>query len=429
MKILWVVNKYCGAFHEKVTGVKSTGGLWLDSMIEQAKDSGDELVVCNINAAPSIEYFVDGNISYYTIKANPNEGYNCYGEAELAQWKNIIDKERPDIIELWGTEFTYGLSTLRVAPQIPHVIFVQGLLETIGECYTAGLSQKELRTARTLRDVLTHNTIEQIGERFIRRSQSEKEIVSKAGHIIIQNTWAASYYEKNCDGVKPHFLNISISSRFSNHEWSEDAMKPYEIMCSAADYPIKGLHVLLKALRIVKESYPEVKLSVPGTPLRKADTLIKLLKQDGYSKLISKMIVDYGLTDNVTYTGRLTADEMAKKMAEVNCFVMCSAVENHSSTLLEAMTVGAPCVASRVGGVPEYAVDGENTLLYDFEDYEELARQIMKVFEDKDLRNSLSTGARKFISQGDFNKENDYEEMRKIYEDILGSKNDKDSNN
>ena len=39
-------------------------------------------------------------------------------------------------------------------------------------------------------------------------------------------------------------------------------------MCSAANYPIKGLHMLLKALTIVKAYYPDVKLFIPGTPLR-----------------------------------------------------------------------------------------------------------------------------------------------------------------
>lgn len=128
-------------------------------------------------------------------------------------------------------------------------------------------------------------------------------------------------------------------------------MQKHTVMCPAADYPIKGLHMLMKALAIVKQRYPEVKLYIPGTPLKPTDTLKAKLKQSGYARLIATTIRDMGLQDNMIYTGRLTADEMAQKMASVNCFAMTSAIENHSSTLKEAMTVGAPCVASYVGGV------------------------------------------------------------------------------
>ena len=194
-------------------------------------------------------------------------------------------------------------------------------------------------------------------------------------------------------------------------------MIPHTIMCPAADYPVKGLHMLLKALALVKNYYPDVKLFVPGAPLKKANTLKLKLKQCGYDKLISKMLKDLDLTDNVIYTGRLTADEMAEKMSRVNCFAMTSSIENHSSTLKEAMTVGVPCIASYVGGVPEYAVDGENCLLYRFEDYEVLAQNICKLFENEDLRAKFSQAAKNKMRAS--KEENDYEKMSEMLKNII----------
>ena len=124
-----------------------------------------------------------------------------------------------------------------------------------------------------------------------------------------------------------------------------------------------------------------------------------------------------GLSENVTYTGSLIVDEMAEKMASVNCFAMCSAIENHSSTLKEAMTVGTPCVASYVGGVPEYAVDGENCLLYRFEDYEVLAQNICRVFAEKDLRAHLSQNAKELMRKP--KEETDFERMTRIFESVV----------
>ncbi|MCS2551311.1 glycosyltransferase [Bacteroides faecis] len=63
-------------------------------------------------------------------------------------------------------------------------------------------------------------------------------------------------------------------------------------------------------------------------------------------------------------------------------------------TLKEAMSVGVPCVASYVGGVPEYARNKENCLLYRFEDYEHLAMNLISLFRSQELCQKLSVQSR-----------------------------------
>ena len=59
----------------------------------------------------------------------------------------------------------------------------------------------------------------------------------------------------------------------------------------------------------------------------------------------------------------------AQEMETANVFVMPSSIENHSSTLIEAMIVGVPCVASDVGGISELITHGKTGFLYRFEEY------------------------------------------------------------
>ena len=413
MKSLWIVNKCCGSFHQKIHGKKATGGQWLDAMLEEASlVAEDSVVVVNIEKNPQLDYFQDGNVTYYTLQGEPNANYDYKSEKALQDWKRIIDKEKPDVIEIWGTEFPYSLAAMNAAKDLPAVIYVQGILDSIAKYYLSGLTEKELKQAITLRDVLTKTTIKQTKRDYEKRAAYESEIVKRAGHIIVENQWAAAYYRKISPSVQVHFLPISISNSFREHNWSEEAMQSHTIMCPAANYPIKGLHMLLKAVAIVKEKYSDVQLFIPGTAPKEADTIKGKLKENGYDHLIKSMIVNLGLTDNVVYTGRLTADEMAQKMAEVNCFAMTSAIENHSSTLKEAMTVGTPCVSSYVGGVPEYATNGENCLLYRYEDYEVLAQNICRLFEDKDLRAKLSQTASADMRKP--KEETDYARMSNI---------------
>lgn len=419
MKTLWIVNKCCGALQLKRFGKKSTSGLWLDAMIEEARAFGeDEIVVVNIEKTVTLPKFVDGNVTYYTLEGASHEKYDYKSEKSVSAWREIIEAENPDLIEIWGTEFPYALAALKAADgKIPSVVFIQGILDSIGKYYLASLTDKEIRTAITLRDVLTGTTLRQIKKGFEKRAEYEKEILRLSGHIIAENQWTVAYCSKACPDVKTHHLPLSISQSFLNYEWSEENMTPHTIMCAASNYSVKGLHMLLKALCMVKKKYPDVKLFVPGLPLRKTDTLILKLKQNGYERLIAKMIKELDLVENVTYTGTLVADEMAERMSKVNCFAVCSSIENHSSTLKEAMTVGAPCVSSFVGGIGEYAKDGENCLLHRFEDYEVLANNICRIFDDKQLRQKLSANAKETLRSP--NQVCSYEKMRNIFVDIV----------
>jgi len=419
MKILWVVNKPTGELHKKLTGRKATGGLWLEAMIERAKGDRElEVVIVNIDRISKIKYLEDENIKYYTIPGEGTEFYDYKSQVSHNYWREIFDKEEPDLIELWGTEYPFGLAALPEARDIPSVIYVQGILESIGKYYTAGMTLDELKMATTFRDYISGGTILKKQANYLNRSIYETEIVKMSKRIIVENLWAEGYYRKMYPHVKVYKCPLCISQEFEKVSWDISSIQRHSIMCPATNYPIKGLHMLLKALSIVKLQYPDVKLYIPGTPLRNITTIKQRFKQNGYEKYIRGLIKELRLCDNIEYIGRLTAVEMAMKMSRSNCFVMCSAIENHSSTLKEAMTVGVPCVASYVGGIPEYAINERNCLLYRFEDYEVMALQIMRLFDSEELCKRLSVMARNDMA-GSRHKNDFYLISKKIYSSIL----------
>ncbi len=97
----------------------------------------------------------------------------------------------------------------------------------------------------------------------------------------------------------------------------------------------------------------------------------------------------------VRFAGRLSAGEMKAEMLAANAFVSPSSIENSSNSLGEAMLLGVPCVASRVGGIPDLAEDKKEALLYDFDDSDALFEAICRVFEDRELCESLSENGKK----------------------------------
>lgn len=84
-------------------------------------------------------------------------------------------------------------------------------------------------------------------------------------------------------------------------------------------------------------------------------------------------------------------------MRSSELFVSASAIENHFSSLREAMSVGVPCVSSAVGGIPEYAVDGDNCSLYPFSDADALAKKIKELFENDQKKQQYSIRGKETI--------------------------------
>ena len=99
-----------------------------------------------------------------------------------------------------------------------------------------------------------------------------------------------------------------------------------------------------------------------------------------------------GLPRPVIFAG--AASRVGPFYAMADVFVLPSLSEGSPNALLEAMACGLPIVATRVGGVPEIAVDGETALLVPPEDPVALARAIDRLLRDRPLAARLGSAAR-----------------------------------
>ena len=74
--------------------------------------------------------------------------------------------------------------------------------------------------------------------------------------------------------------------------------------------------------------------------------------------------------------------DLRDRLLELDAFVLPTRADNLPVAILEAMAVGLPVVATRVGGVPELVIDGETGYLVDPDDPRELARAVDAVIVD-----------------------------------------------
>jgi glycosyltransferase involved in cell wall biosynthesis len=103
--------------------------------------------------------------------------------------------------------------------------------------------------------------------------------------------------------------------------------------------PIKGHEHLIAALAKLREIGRDVPLEIVGDGPLRGD--------------LDRLVREHGVGDLVHFRGRKEKHEVADALRRADAFVLPSLWENLPCALLEAMSVGLPTVATRVGGVPE----------------------------------------------------------------------------
>lgn len=121
-----------------------------------------------------------------------------------------------------------------------------------------------------------------------------------------------------------------------------------------------------------------------------------LLVGDGVLRpAIERQIAAAGLAERVIIVG--ACDDVPSLMPLLDVAVLPSLWEGLPYTLLEAMAAGRAVVASRVGGIPDVIVDGENGLLVPPADPTALAAAVVKVLENAAFRSTIGRKARETL--------------------------------
>jgi glycosyltransferase involved in cell wall biosynthesis len=124
-------------------------------------------------------------------------------------------------------------------------------------------------------------------------------------------------------------------------------------------------------------------------------------------------------SENMVFLG--FREDVFAVLKRMDLFCLPSLSEGLPNALMEAMAVGCPVIASRVGGVEILIEDGENGILVPPGDAEALAHAIDELIDDRDGRRRLGARGRASI-QARFNWERIGDEYERLFEQVLGRK-------
>ncbi len=166
--------------------------------------------------------------------------------------------------------------------------------------------------------------------------------------------------------------------------------------------PKKGLAVFLAAARLLSRDFPRVRFALVGEgPAR--GPLEKRAAREG----VSHCTAFAGLRRDVPDV-----------MRAFDLFVQPSLWEGFGLTAVEAMAVGTPVVASRVGGVSEVVADGETGILVPPGDAPALAAACAQLLRNRDLAERLGRAGMERV-RARFGIERMVRDLEDLYRELL----------
>ncbi len=172
---------------------------------------------------------------------------------------------------------------------------------------------------------------------------------------------------------------------------------PNTIVCVGRLCSDKAQAGLLFAFSKLKKRFPLAKLRFIG---------------DGPDRSELELLASsLGIGSQTTFLGRLPESETLEEVSKAGVFVLPSFWEGLPVAIMEAMALGVPVVTSRIAGVPELVVDGENGLLFAPSNWDELALQLGRLLEEPALGEKLAAAAHIAVR-----KQHDVAESAKLLE-------------
>ncbi|MBQ6621280.1 MAG: glycosyltransferase [Mogibacterium sp.] len=147
--------------------------------------------------------------------------------------------------------------------------------------------------------------------------------------------------------------------------------------------PQKNQALLIRAFADIAPDYPAYRLEIYG--------------EGSCEKVLSDLAGELGVRDAVVFRGNQA--DLPEQIADAAVFVLPSDFEGMSNALLEAMSLGLPCISTDCAGSDELIRDGSNGFLIPVRDRQALAAKIRILLDSEALRQELGRNARQTIQQ------------------------------
>ena len=237
------------------------------------------------------------------------------------------------------------------------------------------------------------------------------------GHefVDVQSAWVGAHV----DGINPAAQRFSVDRVLREPFYAAEGWQPSgsnTVFCTAAyTAPFKGLHVAVRALKLLRSRIPDARLRIAGAHQRNG------IRQDGYMRWIGGIVRHSGLAKAIDWLGPLDGEQIVAELQSAAAVAIPSFAETYCVALAEAMRVGTPAVVSVTGGTAHLGDDEHSCLFFPPGDEAACAHQLERVMLDAELARRLSRESREVATRR-HDSERIVQRQLGIYRKVLDSR-------
>ena len=216
--------------------------------------------------------------------------------------------------------------------------------------------------------------------------------LTSSSHNVLEQT--RSYYGlalEEAEVIHPPTSPVPAADR-----WRLDECDPRQVLFVGRFDRHKGGDLIIEAFGRVLHQVPEARLSFAGPDYGYTDSQ---RRNWNLKEFVNDRLPGALESGQVTLLGKQPFSALASLRRRAMVTVVCSRYENAPRALIEAMSLGCPMVAARVGGIPEILQDQVDGLMHRPGDHDDLAAQIVTVLTNPDRAASLGQHAAQTCEQ------------------------------
>lgn len=361
MRVLWIGGFGLKSLNDNNTSGYNGGG-WLASLKKEIIKCSDVTLGIAFCKEHCFQKVVQDNISYYVVPNYHKSRKDKYLDfihikdvtRDEIQWshyenqlKMVIDDFKPDVIEIFGSEFYFSLAA-RVSKHIPTVLHFQGILSLYIYIFLPpGISKWQyIMSGKGLRG--KYNNFQYLAY-WQRSAYREKAVLKAVPHVIGRTDWDKQAIAVLNPNAKYHYGGEILRDVF--YENKERTIPSKITISSTISFPTyKGYDVILKVANILKnELHLDFVWNVYGN-----------INPDFIEKQVG--LRHEGV--DVRLCGVASPTQLRDALLESTMYFHPSYTENSPNSVCEAQILGVPVVASRVGGTDSLVEHGKTGFLY-----------------------------------------------------------------
>jgi len=411
-RVLWLTNTPA-LLTEEITGRPVVEGSWITALQEALVTNDEfELHIAFMSAGKLPPEVKKEGVTYHPM---PRTGklsrllrrlfLITHTRGELEYLKSLITKIDPAMVHVFGTESFFGLISDEI--NIPVLVQIQGIVASFIPVYFGNLGFKKIALTAGIIDFLSGGVVfRYLGEK--QRASRESAILSKARFVMGRTEFDRDYTSAvNPNRVYFHLDDPLRKEFFEEGTCSKNSGDVKLLTVIHAEY-YKGLDLLFASAEILKKTGIDFTWNVVG------------ISRDDHLCNVILRAMDIGeVPESVILNGKMFGPELAGLMRRSDIYIHTSFIENPSNAICEAMAIGLPVIAARVGGIPSIIEDDLTGLFYERGNYPDLVAKIRFLIDNPGKAWELGNSARaNALKRHDTHRIT--EELVKIYSKVMG---------